>query len=87
MMIAALKQARTQTLFQLLNWWCAPVGRGEFARGPREMHFVGHRERTKPSKPIMMESMINKSDYGERIIRFLNDGKIVNDRETENIWK
>jgi hypothetical protein len=79
--IAALEYARAQKPFQLLNLggerW---LGEMKFARGPRQMHFVGHgQERTKPSElDHYGETMIENNDHGNCIIRFLNDGWIVN---------
>jgi hypothetical protein len=56
------------------------LGEMKFARRPRQMHFVGHsQERTEPSELDHYEKiMIENNDRGNRIIRFLNDGRIVN---------
>ena len=79
--LVKLKQAGAQRPFQLLNlgserWLCEM----KFARGPRQMHFVGHgQERTKPSElDHYGDTMIENNDHGNRIIQFLNDGWIVN---------
>jgi hypothetical protein len=79
--IAALEQARAQKPFQLLNLggerWLREM---KFACGPGQMHFIGHsQERTKPSElDHCGRTMIEINDHGNRIIRFLNDGWIVN---------
>jgi hypothetical protein len=56
------------------------LGEMKFARGPRQMHFVGYgQERTKPSElDHGRDTMIANSDHGNRIILFLNDGRLVN---------